>query len=71
MHRKVKVLGFPISRVAAKIVPEYMEDMTTPEEYDKLKMQHETNYEHRPKGIGRPTKKERRLIDRLKNFKHF
>jgi ribosome-associated heat shock protein Hsp15 len=71
IQKRIKVIGFPVSRVSAKLVPDYMEDMTTPEEYEKLKMQHETNYEYRPRGIGRPTKKERRLIDRLKNFKHF
>ena len=68
--KTVKATGFPKSRVSAQLVPDYLADLTPEDEYEKLKLRRETNYEYRPKGIGRPTKKERRLIDRLKNFKH-
>jgi ribosome-associated heat shock protein Hsp15 len=47
-----------------------MEDLTPPEEYEKEKMKKEINYEFRERGSGRPTKKERRFIDRLKKLKY-
>lgn len=67
--RTLKVIGLLDKRVGAKLVPEYMEDLTTSEEYDKEKIKREINYEYRDRGLGRPTKKERRLIDRLKKSK--
>ncbi len=67
--RTLKVIGLLDKRVAAKLVPDYMEDLTPSEEYDKEKMKREINYEYRDRGLGRPTKKERRLIDRLKKSK--
>jgi ribosome-associated heat shock protein Hsp15 len=68
--KTIKVVGILHNRVAAKLLEPYMQDLTPPEEYEKLKLRKELNTEFRPKGIGRPTKKERRNIDRLKNFKH-
>lgn len=60
-----KVLAFPHSRVAAKLVPDYAENQTPQEELDKLHTDHLTLFVHREKGAGRPTKKERRQIDFL------
>lgn len=57
------------NRVGAKLVPENMIDHTPQEEYDKLKLMSEMNYERRDRGAGRPTKKERRTITKLKNYK--
>ncbi len=57
------------NRVGAKLVSENMIDHTPQEEYDKQKMMHEMNYERRDRGAGRPTKKERRTITKLKNNK--
>ena len=57
------------NRVSASLVSNFMEDLTPQEEYDKQKLKHELNQEFRPRGTGRPTKKERRLIDRLKKLK--
>lgn len=67
-HKSVRVLGFPKSRVSAKVVPEFMEDLTPQEEYEKLRMARETNFEYREQGIGRPTKRERREIEYLKKI---
>lgn len=53
-------------RVGAKLVEEYMEDITPPEELHKLKMQDDF-FVRRDRGAGRPTKKERRKIDDLRN----
>ncbi len=69
--KTVKVLGLIHNRVSAAMVPQYMADLTPDSEYEKLKMQHEIKTEFRPRGIGRPTKKQRRLIDKLKNTKDF
>jgi ribosome-associated heat shock protein Hsp15 len=66
--RTVKVIGLLSNRVGAKLVPNYAEDLTPQEEYDKLKKYNELNWERRDRGIGRPTKKERRDLDSLKDF---
>lgn len=58
-------------RVSASLVPEYLDDLTPAGEYEKLKTQHDMKPEYRPRGLGRPTKRQRRLIDRLKNYKDF
>lgn len=55
------------NRVGAKLVPEFANDLTPQSEYDKLKLINEMNFEHRDRGTGRPTKKQRRLIDYLKD----
>jgi ribosome-associated heat shock protein Hsp15 len=63
MTRTVRVVGLLGNRVGAKLVPESMEDLTPPEEYQK---QREPDFRPlwvRPKGAGRPTKKERRTFD--------
>ena len=52
-------------RVSAKLVEQYAEDMTSAEELNKLKIQ-ETFFIKRDKGTGRPTKRERRLMDKIK-----
>jgi len=69
--KTVLVTGLLHNRVSAPLVPSFLTDLTPPEEYEKLKLRHELNAEFRPKGIGRPSKKQRRMIDKLKNFKHF
>ncbi len=61
-----KVLGLLGKRQAASIVVDYVKDITPEEEKLKLDMQRYEGYELRDRGIGRPTKRERRLIDDLK-----
>ena len=68
LQKKVKVTGLLLNRVSAKLVENYMEDLTPPEEYEKLKMKREVGFEYRQRGIGRPTKKERREIEILKKY---
>ena len=46
-------------------MPEFAEDITPQEELDKLNAPFETVYVRRDRGTGRPTKKERRDLDRL------
>jgi len=70
-HKTVKVTALLHNRVGAARVEGYLADLTPQSEYDKLKIQQEMKPEFRPRGIGRPTKRHRRLIDRLKNHKDF
>ena len=69
LFKTVRVKKFPRSRVNAKLVTDFLEDLTPQAEYDRVKMINETNVEYRDRGIGRPTKKQRRVIDQLKNSK--
>jgi ribosome-associated heat shock protein Hsp15 len=55
------------NRVAAKLVPEFVRDITPEDEKAKLTNRELSFYGYRDKGTGRPTKKERRNIDRLKD----
>ena len=66
IKRTVKVLQAARNRVAAKLVPELMEELTPAEEFEKLEMLRKVNSEKRERGAGRPTKKERRMIEKLK-----
>lgn len=59
-----KVVGIINSRASAPIARLQYEDLTSVEELDKLKI-NETFFVRRERGAGRPTKKERRLIDKL------
>jgi len=54
------------NRVSAKLVENYIVDLTPEEEIKKLEIGHSGLNRFRQKGTGRPTKKERRNLDRLK-----
>ncbi len=58
-----RVIGIPPSRVGAKLVPQFLENITPQSEYDLLEMQKMSGMQARAKGLGRPTKKERRDLD--------
>jgi len=53
-------------RVGAKIVDQYVENITAQEELQKLEMKDDF-FIKRDRGMGRPTKKERRLLDDLQD----
>jgi len=53
------------NRVSAKLVHLYVNDITPEEERAKLLNRKLSGFGYRNKGSGRPTKKERRNIDRL------
>jgi ribosome-associated heat shock protein Hsp15 len=55
------------NRVAAKLVEQFIEDITPEDEKAKLDIKQSAGIVYRDKGTGRPTKKERRLIDRIKD----
>ncbi len=53
------------NRVGAKLLEQFVADLTTEEEKSKLDLKQSVLTVFRDKGTGRPTKKERRLIDRF------
>ncbi len=60
-----RVTDFPKSRVSAKLVSQYCEDLTAPEEYEKLKVAKEYERPFFYTGKGRPTKRDRRKLDNI------
>ncbi|NOX86201.1 MAG: RNA-binding S4 domain-containing protein [Chlorobi bacterium] len=64
--KKLQIKKATKNRVSAKFVPDLAEDLTPAEEYEKMQLLRQLNYEKRDRGAGRPTKKERRKIERLK-----
>lgn len=60
-----RVLKLVDKRQGAKLVPEYAENLTPPEELAKLRAPVETFFLKRDRGAGRPTKKDRRQMEDL------
>ncbi len=58
-----KVLGVVSKRMGAKLVPDYITDVTSLVEKEKLKLQLLAQKTYRNKGEGRPTKKDRRDLE--------
>lgn len=63
-----KALAFPRARLGAKLVSGYAQDVTAPEEMAKLEMIRMQFRLDRRRGLGRPTKKERRELDDYTDF---
>jgi ribosome-associated heat shock protein Hsp15 len=63
--RTLRVIGIPRSRVSAKQLPDFMTDLTPAVEYERAKQDGIEHSLARQRGMGRPTKKERRDISRL------
>jgi ribosome-associated heat shock protein Hsp15 len=63
--RTVRVAGVPKSRVGPKLVALFCADLTPPEEFAKAREQPLQHFLAREKGSGRPTKRDRRALDRL------
>lgn len=61
--KSFKVLALSGKRMGAKLVSDFMEDVTPPEEMELLEMQKHMRWSTREKGTGRPTKKDRRDLD--------
>ena len=60
--RVIQLLG---SRVGAKRVEEFMQNVTPREQYELLELQRVSGFVDRAKGLGRPTKKDRRDLDQF------
>lgn len=58
-----KVLKAIQNRVGAKLVPEVLENVTTAEQMELLEMHRISGFVGRARGLGRPTKKDRRELD--------
>lgn len=63
--RTYKVLKTTGNRMGAKLVPEYLADITPPEQIELIEMAKMASMMGRRKGLGRPTKKERRDMEQL------
>lgn len=50
-------------RVGAKLLPDILENITPPEQYELLEMSRISGFVDRARGTGRPTKKDRRALD--------
>ncbi|MCX7696399.1 MAG: RNA-binding S4 domain-containing protein [Bacteroidales bacterium] len=65
--KTIFVLDIPPSRVGAALIHKYVEDRTPAEEYERRnQMQKQAHsFYFRPPGSGRPTKKERRALEKF------
>jgi len=61
-----RVIDIPKSRVGAKLVPDFVEDCTPEHVREEIAKRSMMRTEHRDRGTGRPTKRERRDIDDFK-----
>jgi ribosome-associated heat shock protein Hsp15 len=69
IKKTYKVLNLLEKRVSAKLALEYISDLTPPEDRIKEDIMHVKSYMVRYKGTGRPTKKERRILNKVNPFK--
>ena len=60
-----KVLDLSDKRMNAKLVPQFMENVTPPEQYELLELNKISGFVDRQRGTGRPTKKERRDLEQF------
>jgi ribosome-associated heat shock protein Hsp15 len=65
--RSWQVLAIPASRVGAKLVPDLIREITSFEDLEKLEITRLAKAQDREPGAGRPTKRDRRDMDRLRD----
>lgn len=58
-----RVLQAIEKRVGAKLLPDIIENITDPTQYELLEMSRISGFVNRAKGTGRPTKKDRRALE--------
>ncbi|MBP1645312.1 MAG: hslR [Bacteroidetes bacterium] len=67
LHKEIEVKELLNNRIPAKMVENYMIDLTPKEEYERIEVARKFAFEKRDRGVGRPTKKERRDINTFKD----
>jgi len=67
LDKTIRIIDTPKSRVSAALVPNFYLDLTSEEEYNRVKSLCIT-FEYREHGEGRPTKRDRRQIEYLKDY---
>ena len=65
VERTVMVRALPRGRVGASQVADFCEDRTPPSEFEKAREQRVQHFLARARGSGRPTKRDRRALERL------
>ena len=60
-----KVLALSVKRMGAKLVPQFMENITPPDQYELLELNKISGFVDRQRGTGRPTKKDRRDLEQF------
>lgn len=60
-----KALALADKRMGAKMVPDFMENITPPDQYEILELNSISGFVDRQRGTGRPTKKERRDLEQF------
>ena len=67
-QKQVKVLQLTEKRMSAPLVKDFMEDITSPEEIEKLRLHKLAAATYNLHGKGRPTKKDRREMEDFFNL---
>ena len=66
-----EVLQLSENRLGAKLVPDYMRDITAPDQLEMLELARLAGKSGRDRGTGRPTKKDRREIEQFISDDYF
>ncbi|MBQ1874583.1 MAG: RNA-binding S4 domain-containing protein [Paludibacteraceae bacterium] len=66
-----RILNLTENRLGAKLVPEYLQDITTPDQLELLELARMASQSGRDRGTGRPTKKDRRDIESFMSDNYF
>lgn len=66
-----KVLALSDKRMGAKLVPQFMENITPPDQYELLELNKISGFVDRQRGTGRPTKKDRRDLEQFTDLFDF
>lgn len=61
-----RVKAVSANRLGARLVPDYLENITPQSQYDLLEMTKISGFVDRRKGLGRPTKRDSRELNRFK-----